>query len=91
MNREQRGFTLIEVLIAMAITAVIALLAYTSLNTVIAGVESVRREADYTYQLNRAFQPWDAADDSAALRAFARLRSWARKPSAPLRPEPPSA
>ena len=56
MNREQRGFTLIEVLIAMAITAVIALLAYTSLNTVIAGVESVRREADYTYQLNRAFQ-----------------------------------
>ncbi|MGB1439689.1 MAG: PulJ/GspJ family protein, partial [Luminiphilus sp.] len=35
MNREQRGFTLIEVLIAMAITAVIALLAYTSLNTVI--------------------------------------------------------
>jgi len=56
MNREQRGFTLIEVLIAMAITAVIALLAYTSLSTVIAGVESVRREADYTYQLNRAFQ-----------------------------------
>jgi len=37
------GFTLIEVLVAMAITAVIAVLAYVSLSTVIVGVDSVRR------------------------------------------------
>lgn len=56
MNAGAKGFTLLEVLIAMAITAFIALLAYTSLNTVIGGVESVRREAAFTHQLNRAFQ-----------------------------------
>ena len=50
------GFTLIEVLIAMAITGVIALLAYSSLNTVITSVDAVRREASQTHQLNRAFQ-----------------------------------
>jgi general secretion pathway protein J len=50
------GFTLIEVLVAMAITAVIAVLAYVSLSTVIVGVDSVRREADQINTLNRAFQ-----------------------------------
>jgi len=50
------GFTLIEVLVAMAITAVIAVLAYVSLSTVIVGVDSVRSEADQINTLNRAFQ-----------------------------------
>ena len=40
----------------MAITAVIAVLAYVSLSTVIVGVDSVRSEADQINTLNRAFQ-----------------------------------
>ena len=56
MRQVRGGFTLIEVLVAMAITAVIAVLAYVSLSTVIVGVDSVRREADQINTLNRAFQ-----------------------------------
>ena len=56
MRQIRGGFTLIEVLVAMAITAVIAVLAYVSLSTVIVGVDSVRREADQINTLNRAFQ-----------------------------------
>lgn len=56
MRACQRGFTLIEVLVAMAITAVIAVLAYVSLSTVIAGVDSVRLEAEKITTMNRAFQ-----------------------------------
>ena len=37
MKRSNRGFTLIEVLIAMAITAFVALLGYNTLSTVITG------------------------------------------------------
>ena len=55
MRRWCEGFTLIEVLIAMAITAVIALVAYTSLSTVIAGVETARAEGRRVATLNRAF------------------------------------
>ena len=56
MRQVRGGFTLIEVLVAMAITAVIAVLAYVSLSTVIVGVDSVRSEADQINTLNRAFQ-----------------------------------
>ena len=56
MRACQRGFTLLEVLVAMAITAVIAVLAYVSLSTVIAGVDSVRLEAEKITTMNRAFQ-----------------------------------
>ena len=56
MRQIRGGFTLIEVLVAMAITAVIAVLAYVSLSTVIVGVDSVRSEADQINTLNRAFQ-----------------------------------
>lgn len=48
------GFTLIEVLIAIAITAFVAVVAYTTLTTVISGVESVRQEADRLHHLTRA-------------------------------------
>jgi len=49
-----RGFTLIEVLIALAITAFVATIAYTSLSSVISGVESTREAATSTYELDRA-------------------------------------
>lgn len=49
-----RGLTLIEVLIALAITAFVATIAYTSLSTVISGVESTRASATETYELDRA-------------------------------------
>ena len=54
MKRSNRGFTLIEVLIAMAITAFVALLGYNTLSTVITGVDSVRNEAQRLYEINRA-------------------------------------
>lgn len=48
------GFTLIEVLIALAITAFVATIAYSSLSAVISGVESTRAAATATYELDRA-------------------------------------
>jgi general secretion pathway protein J len=54
VGRCARGFTLIEVLIALAITAVVATLAYSSLSTVITAMESSRANAQRTYQINRA-------------------------------------
>lgn len=54
MVRSERGFTLIEVLIAMAITALIAVTAYRSLAAVLTGVESARFEAERTRELSRA-------------------------------------
>ena len=54
MRSPERGFTLVEVLIALAITAFVATVAYTSLSAVIAGAESTRESADRTYEVNRA-------------------------------------
>lgn len=48
------GFTLVEVLIAMAITALVAAIAYSSLARVMAGVEGLRASADRSYEINRA-------------------------------------
>lgn len=53
-SRSCRGFTLIEVLIAMAITAFVALVAYTSLSAVISGVEGARTQAQRMHELSRA-------------------------------------
>jgi general secretion pathway protein J len=53
-DRLQNGFTLIEVLIALAITAFVAAIAYASLSSVISGVESTRAASEQTYELNRA-------------------------------------
>ena len=52
--RSWRSFTLIEVLIALAITAFVSAIAYASLSAVIAGVESTRQVAQRTYEINRA-------------------------------------
>lgn len=51
----QRGFTLIEVLIALAITAVVATIAYTSLSTVISAIDSLRESARRSTEINRAW------------------------------------
>lgn len=53
-NKPAAGFTLIEVLIAMAITAFVSMIAYTSLSTVMSGVESLRENTDRIYEVNRA-------------------------------------
>ena len=54
-NRQPHGFTLIEVLIAMAITAFVSLVAYTSLSAVISGVDGARAQAERMHEVNRAF------------------------------------
>ncbi|MBT5007714.1 MAG: prepilin-type N-terminal cleavage/methylation domain-containing protein, partial [Halieaceae bacterium] len=48
MNRSASngGFTLVEVLIALAITAFVSAIAYTSFSTVLSGVESSQVQAE---------------------------------------------
>lgn len=52
-GRVQTGFTLIEVLVALSITAFVATIAYASLSSVISGVESTRAAGQQTYELDR--------------------------------------
>lgn len=54
VRRKNAGFTLVEVLIAMAITALVAAIAYSSLARVMEGVEGLRASADRSYEVNRA-------------------------------------
>jgi general secretion pathway protein J len=53
--RESAGFTLVEVLIALAITAFVSTIAYTSLSSALAGVERTRATADRTSEVGRAW------------------------------------
>ena len=53
--RRQGGFTLIEVLIAMAITALVATLSFNSLSAVLSSVESLREHGQRTAEMNRAW------------------------------------
>ena len=53
--RAPRGFTLIEVLIAMAITAFVSVLSYQALSAALTGIESVRAESERLHEINRAF------------------------------------
>ena len=55
LSRRPAGFTLVEVLIALSITAFVSTIAYTSLSTVLTGVESLRENTDRTYEVNRAW------------------------------------
>ena len=50
-----RGFTLIEVLIALAITAAVATLAFSSLSAVLDSAESLRRQGGRIAEVNRAW------------------------------------
>jgi general secretion pathway protein J len=54
-SRRDRGFTLVEVLIALAITAFVSTIAYTSLSTVITGMERTRENSQRAYAVNRAW------------------------------------
>jgi general secretion pathway protein J len=54
-SRRPAGFTLVEVLIALAITAFVSMIAYASLSTVMTGVERLRENTDRIYAVNRAF------------------------------------
>ena len=49
------GFTLVEVLVALAITAFVSTIAYGSLSTALNGVERTRAIAERTYAVNRAW------------------------------------
>jgi general secretion pathway protein J len=49
----ERGFTLIEVLVALALTALVAMMAYASLSSVIAASESTRADAAQLQSLDR--------------------------------------
>ncbi|MEM9256861.1 MAG: type II secretion system minor pseudopilin GspJ [Pseudomonadota bacterium] len=50
------GFTLIEVLIAMAITAIVAAIAYSGLSSVVTSLDVLRGNADRSFEINRAWQ-----------------------------------
>ena len=48
------GFTLVEVLAAMAITALISVMAYTGLSSALSGAESMRAAATRAHEINQA-------------------------------------
>ena len=48
------GFTLVEVLVAMAITALISMMAYTGLSSALSGAESMRAAATRAHAINQA-------------------------------------
>lgn len=54
-RRATTGFTLVEVLIALGITAFVSVIAYTSLSAVLSGAERLRENTDRSYEINRAF------------------------------------
>jgi general secretion pathway protein J len=49
------GFTLVEVLIAMAITALISVVAYTGLSSALSGAESLRGASERAYDINQTW------------------------------------
>ncbi len=52
----ERGFTLIEVLVALALTALVAMLAYGALSSAISAGDSTQEEAQRLQTLDRVFQ-----------------------------------
>lgn len=52
---KQNGFTLVEVMVAMAITAVVTVMAYYGIDSAIRLSQAAEVEADYLSQVNRAF------------------------------------
>ena len=54
-NASAAGFTLVEVLIAMAITALISVVAYTGLSAALSGAESLRSASGRTHDINQTW------------------------------------
>ncbi len=54
-NPSSAGFTLVEVLIAMAITALISVLAYTGLSSALSGAESLRNAGARAHDINQTW------------------------------------
>jgi len=54
-RRTQQGFTLIEVLIAMAATVMIVTLAFMTFSNLISGLESLRRAGNQSHEINRTW------------------------------------
>ena len=52
-NAPARGFTLVEVLIAMAITTLITVVAYTGLSSALSGAESLRSASGRAHDINQ--------------------------------------
>ena len=55
-SREQQGFTLIEVLIAMALTVVVASIAYSGLSAVLDSLDQTRQAMSRTSELSKAMR-----------------------------------
>ena len=55
-SREQQGFTLIEVLIAMALTVVVASIAYSGLSAVLDSLDQTRQAMNRTSELSKALR-----------------------------------
>ncbi|MFK8040733.1 type II secretion system minor pseudopilin GspJ [Congregibacter sp.] len=53
-SSKQRGFTLVEVLIALAITAFVAAASYSGISSTLTGAEQLRAASERTRDLNRA-------------------------------------
>jgi len=54
-GRSAAGFTLVEVLIAMAITVFVGMVAYSSISGVLVGADVLQRGAERSYEINRAW------------------------------------
>ena len=55
-SREQQGFTLIEVLIAMSLTVVVASIAYSGLSAVLDSLDQTRQAMNRTSELSKALR-----------------------------------
>jgi general secretion pathway protein J len=64
----ERGFTLIEVLVALALTALVAMMAYASLSAAISASESTRSDAERLQTVDRLFQILQRDISQAVLR-----------------------
>ena len=54
-NLSAAGFTLVEVLIAMAVTALISVVAYTGLSSALSGAESLRSASGRAHDINQTW------------------------------------